>query len=232
MKPSQRFRGPSPLVVAIAHIVVFAGGLVAASLLHRGAPYVTPFAPAEQIQAFCMQSPTALRVGSFFLLGSAIPLGIFSVTMASLLGFLGVRAAGVQIAQLGGLTATISLLLSGITGTLLSLPDVTASAAVVKAIAFLSFLSGGVMYALGFGLLAAGICITSYFMRLLPRWIIWFGLVVAIAGELSWFSLIAYPANFFIPITRYAGFVWMLFAAVALLKAGKATRADQSREAA
>jgi hypothetical protein len=44
------------------------------------------------------------------------------------------------------------------------------------------------------------------------------GILVAITGELSSFSLIAYPANFFIPITGYLGILWMLSAAVALTK--------------
>jgi hypothetical protein len=55
-------------------------------------------------------------------------------------------------------------------------------------------------------------------MRLLPRWLTVLGILLAITGELSWFSLVAFPANFFIPITRYAGFIWMLLAAVALMK--------------
>jgi hypothetical protein len=96
--------------------------------------------------------------------------------------------------------------------------DVSDSAAVVKAIYFLSFLCGGVLYAIGFGLFAAGVSVTSYFMRLLPRWLTFLGIFVAITGELSWFSLIAYPANFFIPITRFVGFLWMLLAAVALTR--------------
>jgi len=97
-------------------------------------------------------------------------------------------------------------------------PEVSASAEVVKAIFFLSFLFGGVVYAVGFGLLAAGVSVTSHFMGLLPRWMVVLGILVAITGELSSFSLIAYPANYFIPITRYLGFIWMLSVAVALTK--------------
>jgi hypothetical protein len=89
---------------------------------------------------------------------------------------------------------------------------------VVKGFAFLNFLLGGVVYAVGFGLLAAGVSVTSYFTRVLPRWLVVLGMLVAVTGELSWFSLIAYPANFFIPITRYLGFIWMVAAAVALRK--------------
>jgi hypothetical protein len=131
---------------------------------------------------------------------------------------MGVRAAGTNITLLGGLVAAIALFFSGIAGWVLSVPDVSDSVAVVKVVYFLSFLCGGVLYAIGFGLFAAGVSVTSYFMRLLPRWLTFLGIFVAITGELSWFSLIAYPANFFIPITRFAGFLWMLLAAVVLTR--------------
>jgi len=100
----------------------------------------------------------------------------------------------------------------------LSVPEVSASAQIVKALFFLCFLFGGTVYSVGFGLLAAGVSVTSYFMRLLPRWMVVLGMLLAITGELSSLSLIAYPANFFIPITRYLGLIWMVSVAVALTK--------------
>jgi hypothetical protein len=221
MKAIPRFRGPSLILLANVHILIFVAGLVAAATLRHGAPYVTPFASAEALRAFFAQSPTAVRVSNFFLFGSAVPFGIFAVTTVSRLRFMGVRAAGTNIALLGGLTATIALILSGAAGWVLSVPEVSASAEAVKAIFFLSFLLGGVVYAVGFGLLVAGVSVTSYFMRLVPRWLVILGMLLAIAGELSWFSLIAFPANFFIPITRYLGFIWMLSIAIALTKSRK-----------
>jgi hypothetical protein len=218
MKELPRFRGPSLILLATVHILVFVAGLVAAATLRHGAPYVTPFAPAEELRSFFAQSPTAVRVSNFFLFGSAVPFGIFAVTTVSRLRFMGVRAAGTNIALLGGLTATIALILSGSAGWILSVPEVSASAPVVKAIFFLCFLLGGLVYAVGFGLFAAGVSVTSYFMRLIPRWMVVLGILAAITGELSSFSLIAYPANFFIPITRYLGFIWMLSVAVTLTK--------------
>ena len=217
-KSIPRFRGPSLILLATVHILLFVTGLVAAAALRHGASYVTPFASAEGVRSFLAQSPTAVRLGNFFLFGSAIPFGIFAVTMVSRLRFMGVRAAGTNITLLGGLIATVALLLSGLGGWVLSVPEVLGSPAVVKAINFLSFLLGGVTYAVGFGLLAAGVSVTSHFMRLLPRWLVVLGMLVAATGELSWLSLIAYPANFFIPITRYLGFIWMLLAAVALTR--------------
>ena len=225
MKAIPRFRGPSLILLAIVHILVFVAGLVAAAALRHGALYVTPFASAEDLRSFFEKTPTAVRVSNFFLFGSAVPFGIFAVTIVSRLRFMGVRAAGTNIALLGGLTAAIALLLSGVTGWVLSVPEVSASAQLVKAVDFLSFLLGGVSFAVGFGLLAAGVSVTSYFMRLLPRWLVALGMLLAITGELSWFSLIAYPANFFIPITRFVGFIWMVCVAVALTRNRKVAQA-------
>ena len=229
MKSTPRFRGPSLILLAAAHIVVFAAGVVAAVALRHGASYVTPFAPAEALHAFFAQNPTAVRVSNFFLFGSAVPFGIFAVTIVSRLRHMGVRAAGTNIALLGGLTATIALILSGAVGWVLSVPEVLSSAAVVRGFTYLNFLLGGVVYAVGFGLLAAGVSVTSYFTRVLPRWLVVFGMVVAITGELSWFSLIAFPANFFIPVTRYLGFIWMVLAAVALRKDRRVADATPGR---
>lgn len=229
-KPIPRFRGPSLILLAIVHILLFVAGLVAAATLRHGAPYVTPFAPAEAMRSFLALSPTAVRVSNFFLFASAVPFGIFAVTTVSRLRFMGVRAAGTNIALLGGVIATIALNLSGSAGWILSVPDVLASAPVVKAISFLNFLFGGVVFAVGFGLFAAGVSVTSHFMRLLPRWIVVLGILLAVTGELSSLSLIAYPANFFIPITRYLGIIWMPAVAVALTRNRKVAQTAHAND--
>ena len=232
MKPYPRFRGPSLILLGTIHILIFAGGLVAAAVLrHGGAPYVNPYAAAEVVRAFFAQNPTAVRVSSFLLFASAVPLGLFAVTMVSRLRFMGVRAAGTNIALFGGLTAANALILSGLLGWVLSLPDVAASASLAKAVFFLSFLFGGTAYAVGFGLFAAGVSVTGYFYRLLPRWLFVFGMVVAVAGEFSCFSLVTYPANFLIPITRYLGFIWLMLAAVMLTKSRLPEQASQTADA-
>jgi len=232
MKSNPRFRGPSLLLLAAVHFLVFASGMVAAAVLRHGAHFVTPFAPAEELRAFLAASPTAVRVSNFFLFGSAVPFGIFAVTTVSRLRYMGVRAAGTNIALLGGLIATIALILSGSVGWILSVPDVLASAQVVKAVNYLNFLLGGVVFAVGFGLLAAGVSVTCHFMRLLPRWLVVLGMFIALTGELSSFSLVAFPANFFIPITRYLGFIWMFAVAVALTRKRRGAQPASISEAA
>ena len=232
MKQTHRFRGPSLLLLAIVHLLIFASGLVAAAVLRHATRFVTPFAPAEELRAFLAVSPTAVRVSNFFLFGSAIPFGIFAVTTVSRLRYMGVRAAGTNIALLGGLIATMALILSGIVGWILSVPEVLASTPVVKMVNFLNFLLGGVVFSVGFGLLAAGVSVTCYFTRLLPRWLVAFGMLMALTGELASLSLVAYPANFFIPITRYLGFIWMISVAVALTRNRKGEQAAPISDAA
>jgi hypothetical protein len=131
------------MLVAIAHIVVFLAGLAAAVTLPHGAPYVTPFAPAEQVRLFFSQNQTAVRISNFFLFGSAVPFGIFVATAISRLRFYGVRAAGTNIALFCGMSAAFALFLSGMTGWILSTSGMADSASLAQALYYLSFLAGG-----------------------------------------------------------------------------------------
>jgi len=54
------------------------------------------------------------------------------------------------------------------------------------------------------------------FMRLLPKWLVGFGLVLAVIGELSALSLVIPKALFLIPLTRFPGFIWLIAAGFAL----------------
>jgi hypothetical protein len=61
-----------------------------------------------------------------------------------------------------------------------------------------------------FGLLTAGVSVTSHFFGLLPGWQVWFGIGIAAAGELSSLSLVALLAATLIPVVRFCGFVWLV----------------------
>jgi len=62
------------------------------------------------------------------------------------------------------------------------------------------------------------VCIPAAFFKLLPKWLVAFGLVLAIIGELSVLSLVIPQALFLIPLTRFPGFVWLIAAGFALPK--------------
>jgi hypothetical protein len=212
MKPTSptRFAGPPLLPLAIVHTLLFIASIVSAVLLRHGAPFVTPFGDAEAARAFFASNPLAVKVSAFFFFGSAVPLAIYTATVVSRLRYLGVRAAGTNIALFGGFAASGAIAISGLYTWVLSVPEVSASLVAARALYFLSFLFGGVGFAVAFGLLAAGVSVTSHFARLLPRWLVVLGLIVAVAGELSSLSLIAYPANMAIPVTRFVGFAWII----------------------
>lgn len=215
-----RFAGPPLTALAVVYTLLFAASMVSAALLRHGASFVTPFfGDAEAVRAYFAGNPLAVRVSSFFFFGSAVPLGIYAATAVSRLRFLGVRAAGTNIALLGGLAASQAIAVSALCSWVLSVPQVSASLVGTRVLYFLAFLFGGVGFSVALGLFAAGVSVTSYFARLLPRWLVVLGMILAAAGEIASLSLIAYPANFAIPVTRFAGFVWMILVGAYLPKA-------------
>jgi hypothetical protein len=62
----------------------------------------------------------------------------------------------------------------------------------VLALYYLGYGLGGPGFSVLMGLLMAGVSVTAAFMRLLPKWVIVLGLVLAAAGEISWLHL-AFP---------------------------------------
>jgi hypothetical protein len=224
MKPFTETRshaGPALLPVAVVYTLLFAASVVGGALLRHGAAFVNPNGPAEAARNFFAENPEAVRVAAFFFFGSSVPLGIYTATIVSRLRFLGVRAAGSYIALYGGFTASSALAISGLCSWVLSVPEVAASLAATRVLHFLSFLFGGVGFAVGFGLLVAGVSVTSFFLPLLPRWLVWFGLFLAAVGELSTLSLIVYPATLALPIVRFGGFVWLIAVGATLPKTAR-----------
>jgi hypothetical protein len=221
---SRTHTGPPLLSLAVVHALLFVASLAALLLLRHGASWsrvmsLNPYGPAEAARNFFAESPQAVRVGAFFLLGSAILLRIYTAAIVSRLRFLGDRKAGADIASGGGLAASGGLAAAALCLWVLSIPDARASIPVTRALHFMAFLCGGAFFSAGFGLLAAGVSVTSYFARLLPRWLIWFGLLIAMTGELSTLSLVALPMTFAIPITRFGGFIWLIAVGALMPKA-------------
>jgi hypothetical protein len=230
----QSHAGPPLLLLASVYVALFAASIAIPAVIRHGASYVNPYDTTEHIQRFFAESPLAVRVGGFFIFGSAVPLGLFSATIVSRLRFLGVRAAGTYIALFGGFMAPAALVVCGLLIWVLSIPEVAGSVSAVRAIHFLSFLTGGVAFAVGFGLLAAGVSVTSLFTKLLSRGTAIFGLIIAAAGEFSTLSLltnspsalvplggaVAWFPNpaFLLPVTRFGGFIWLFTVALTLPK--------------
>lgn len=69
---------------------------------------------------------------------------------------------------------------------------------------------GGVGFVVGIGLLMAGIAVPALVLRLVPRWLAWAGMVIAVVSELSFFALIWPGLDVLLPIGRFGGLVWLI----------------------
>ena len=70
----------------------------------------------------------------------------------------------------------------------MSSPAVAQNNAVLPALYYLQFALGGVGFSIPIAVFMAGVCIPAAFMKLLPKWIVIFGLILTGIGTLSWFS--------------------------------------------
>jgi hypothetical protein len=203
---------PHPGIVASVFTALFIGGLVPVTLLAGDTHFPAPGQPIEEVLAYFRSSPGNVLACAFFQFGSAVPLGIFTATMVSRLRFHGVRAAGPSIAEFGGIAASLAIVISSMLVWVLAQPGIADDAAVTRAVHQLGFAIGGPGYTVALGLLIAGISVSAGIAKLLPRWVVIFGLVVAVAGELSALSLVVPEALFLVPLTRFPGFVWLIIA--------------------
>lgn len=211
-------RGPSLSMLGAIYTVLFVVGLIISTRM-AGQTYVSPFTSEDAILQFFRMHADAVRVQAFIVFGSSIPLGIYTATVVSRLAFLSVRAAGATIALFGGLGASFVLALSGMAQWALSQHNIGASAAVTLSWQDFAFMTGGPAYASLLGLLTAGVSVPSLFSRLLPRWLCLCGLVIGVFGQLSLLSLLTPSAVYFVPLTRFPGFVWLIAAGLRLPRA-------------
>lgn len=205
-------RGPNPGMVACVFMVVFIAGLVPVTLITADTHFPAPQQPPAEVLAYFRSSADRVLLCASLQFGSAIPLGIFTATMVSRLRFHGIKAAGPMIALVGGLLATLAVVFSSLTSWVLAQPGIAEDEGVTRALHFLTFAVGGPGYSVPLGLLIAGIAVSAGFAKLLPRWLVIFGIVLGVVGVLSATSLIVGPALFLIPLTRFPGFIWLIAA--------------------
>lgn len=191
-------------------VLVFAG--VAALRVTFGIPVDS----AGKAVAFLERYGFSLRLGSFFELGSAIPLGIFVATAVSRLRFLRIRAAGEMIALAGGIGAMGMLFVSSLAIWSLTRMGVPTTADSVRILQAIGFATGGPGFVAALGLFVAGVSVTAGLHRFIPRWLMWLGLFIALVCELATLTLVVWKAAFFIPAGRFSSILWMICIAATL----------------
>ena len=216
---SVRFRGPHLGILAVIFTGLFIFGLTYVINFAPGAPHFpNPYDPAAVVTAYFREHPHDVLMCTFFQFLSSIPLGIFTVTVWSRLKWLGVKAVGPSIALLGGFLVVMGAFISSMIAWTMVFPGVAADAGALRALYYLAFGIGGVGYSVPMGLLIAGIAVPSGFMKLLPRWMVVFGIILGVIGETSCLALLSPVMTALIPLTRFPGFIWLMIAGFMLAR--------------
>src|SRR5581483_11242482 len=129
------------------------------------------------------------------------------------LRLLGVRSFAPDIALFGGLATALNMAAGSCALWVLTWPGIAQDGPLTLAFYYLQYAFGGPGFSVPMGLLLAGVCIGARATKLLPMWIFWLGIVIAIVGELSWLNLIlptTFPLPLAIPLTRFPAFVWLI----------------------
>ena len=204
---NKRHAAPNLGIVAIIFTLLFNGSLLPVTAFGGLPHFPGPWVSAETIVAFFRERSSAVLICAFLQFGGSIALGIYTATVVSRLQFLRVRAAGPWIALFGGMMTVINISIASMFLWVMAYPGVAQDGSILRAFYYLAFAFGGPGFSVPLGLLIAGVCIPATFLKLLPRWLIVFGLVLAVIGELSWFNLILPQALLLIPLTRFPGFI-------------------------
>jgi hypothetical protein len=214
--PGADHRGPSLALLGSVFVGLFVASLVIGQVITGGAPYPTPSDPPEAAQAYFGPHADTIRIAAFLQLGAAIPLGLFTATVVSQLRFLGLNVAGLTIALFGGFAASILLAVSALTTWVITQPGMADDVSTLRALQLFTFATGGPGHVVMLGLLLAGVSVPSAFARLMPRWLVWLGLIVAVVAELASLSLILPMASILLPLARFPALVWLVGAGFTL----------------
>ena len=216
----EKHKGPHIGMLAIIFTVLFITGLYfVISFTPGNAHFPNPADTGEIIATYFRNNPHAALMCAFFQFGSAIPLGLYFVNVVSRLHFLGIKAAGSYIALFGGLMVAINQALSSLILWVMSYPDMAQDTSIIRALYYMVFAMGGVGFSVPLGIFIAGVSVTAGFAKLLPKWLVWCGLVLALCGVLSWLSLIFPQLLILVPLTRFPGFIWLIITGFVLPRA-------------
>lgn len=203
-------RGPPLLIPVLAYTAL----TIAAVIVNRSTPH--PDATALAVLTYDHAHSTTIKLGSFLLFASAVPLTITAAVLYRRLRALGITAPGSAMTLAGGILASAALTMSAMFGWTGAHLPADATAPLARALADLSFLAGGPGFAVMLALLIAGISVPALLAGLLPRPLAWAGLALAVLGALSTLTLLNLVFGPALPIVRFGGIIWLIAAAALL----------------
>ncbi|MFF8381209.1 hypothetical protein ACF07V_34380 [Streptomyces sp. NPDC015661] len=219
--------GPPPGVLAVVFTGLFLAGLVLSTVLADGNTFPSPFGETGEIVAYFRAHSGAVQILGALQFAASIPLAVYAATVSARLHKLGVRAPGATIALAGGLLASGFLACCGLVSWTLSRPEVLDLPALVRALQYLAFATGGPGHVVALGLLVAGIAVPGLLAGLLPRVLAVTGLVLAAIAGLATLALLFDGAALLLPLARFTSLGWLIAAGFLLPRRRTRTNADR-----
>ncbi|WP_406814838.1 hypothetical protein [Mycobacterium sp. M23085] len=210
-------RGSALVALSLLCIGLLVGGIALGVAV--GGVMPLPYGPAGAVTSYVRAQPVAVRIIAVATFASSVPLAIYAAIAGARLRQLRAGTGSVAIALTGGALAAGALGLAGLLGWTLSLPEVAANAAVVRALYALVFLTGGPGHIVALGLLVGALAVPGH--GLMPRGVVWIGLATAALAELTTAVLIWPALGVILPIARVLALTWLMVAGVALSAAAQ-----------
>ena len=215
---SATHRGPHAGMLALLYTLLFWIGLYPVTALYKLPYWPGPWESASVIVNYFQNYSSRVLFCLVFQLGAFICFGLFTATVISRLRFLGAKAAGTNIALLGGTLVVADAFVGAMVLWTMLHPGVIDHPPTALALYYLAYGLGGPGFSVPMGLFLAGLSVTSGFMKLLPKWMVIFGLLLAVTGEVSLLHLVFPKLIFLVPLTRFPGFLWLIAAGFMLPK--------------
>lgn len=195
----------------IGFTTLFLAGQFASEPLRVG-DIPMPDSPASEVASYFSANSTAsILMGAFHILAGLALLFLVGRVATDLRPGIGSRIAGAT-----GRAASMTLAISGVTSMVLALVADSASLATVDVLREVNFRTGGVVHVVMLGLFAGLWCLNSVSMGRVLRTT---GKVLAVPAVLSVASLLWFYASVLLPLGRFSLMIWVVFAAVSLLRA-------------
>ncbi len=205
-----------PVMLSVLHALFFMAGLVVVPILAPAAKIPNPFGSDDVSRTFFLNNPGAVRVSDFLQLASAVCLAALGATISSIHKPRRGPSAAAALTLSGSIGAALLLVISALCSWALASPGTIDPGSAFRTLQFLPFLMGGPGWAGFFALFLAGVALAA--VGALPRWAVWAGYFLSFTSALATLVMLTINAAPCLPIARFLGFVWLIFAAFYLTR--------------
>jgi len=148
---------------------------------------------------------------SVFDFAAAVPLTIYTGVLSARLRLLGITRGAATVALAAGTLAAAATVFSALVTWVISRPEVREQATLVGALHDLSFVSGGVAFAVFLGVMIAPMAAAGRGTGVLTRPVGLLGLALGGLAMVSSLGLVWSPFFYLLPIGRFGGLIWLTY---------------------